>query len=431
MPRFNPIKELRSLVPEDGPKRVYALGTFINMFGFGLLVVSMSLYFTRIVGLPATQVGLALTIGVAISLVSGVPVGNLADRWSPVKTVKVMLVIQALTATTFIFIDNFTQLVIATTLDMLAMKASVAASESLLRRVAGDEAVGFRAQVHAIQFVAMGLGTAGCAVVIQIGTPAAYHLMIALDALSFLGALLVFMRLPDYEPLPKPETASRWGVLSDRPFVAWTAIAGAMNLQLFMINMLLPLWVVDATNAPTWTVAVFYIINNTLIVLFMVRVGNKVKTVRQGGVAIRRAGALLLFSCAGMGFASGLPGWAAVLLLVAAVLVHTYGELWYMAGSFALNFGLPPAHAQGQYMGFLGIGSGIGEAFAPLLFLSFILTLGRPGLVGIGVFFALVGLLAPAVARWGERTRPESEDKPSEEKAASPAAPEVAPAVAD
>ena len=55
---------------------MYALATFINMFGFGLLVVSMSLYFTRIVGLPAAQVGAALTIGVLISLVSGVPIGN-------------------------------------------------------------------------------------------------------------------------------------------------------------------------------------------------------------------------------------------------------------------------------------------------------------------------------------------------------------------
>lgn len=390
---------------------MFALATFINMFGFGLLVVSMSLYFTRIVHLPASQVGAALTIGVAISLISGVPIGHLADRWSPLKTVKVMLLIQCGTATYFIFIDSFTELVIAATADMLAMKASVAASESLLRRVAGDDAVSFRSQTHAIQYLAMGLGTAGCGVVIQIDTPTAYHVMIALDALSFLGALLVFTWLPDYEPLSKPPTAPRWGVLADRPFVAYTAVAGAMNLQLFMINMLLPLWVVDATHAPSWTVAVFYLLNNTLIVLYQVHIGNKVQTIQQGGVAIRRAGVILLFSCSAIGFATGLPGWAAVILLVAAVCVHTYGELWYMAGSFALNFGLPPAHAQGQYMGFLGIGAGIGEAFAPLLFLSFILSLGRPGLIGIGVFFALVGLVTPALARWGERTRPAPEEE--------------------
>jgi MFS family permease len=417
MPRFDPIGEIKALVPEPGPKRVYALATFINMFGFGLLVVSMSLYFTRIVQLPASQVGAALTIGVAISLISGVPVGNLADRWSPLKTVKVMLLIQCGTATYLIFITSFTDLVIAATLDMLAMKASIAASESLLRRVADEDAVSFRSQTHAIQYLAMGLGTAGCGVVIQIGTPTAYHVMIVLDALSFLGALLVFTRLPPYEPLPKPPTAPRWGVFADRPFVAYTAVAGAMNLQLFMINMLLPLWVVDATDAPSWTVAVFYLLNNILIVLFQVRIGNRVKTIRQGGVAIRRAGVILLFSCSAIGFANGLPGWAAVMLLVAAVCVHTYGELWYMAGSFALNFGLPPAHAQGQYMGFLGAGAGIGEAFAPLLFLSLILTLGRPGLIGIGVFFAVVGLVAPALARWGERTRPALEEPTTREGA--------------
>ena len=320
-----------------------------------------------------------------------------------------MLVIQCLTATYFIFIHNFAELVVAATADMLAMKASIAASESLLRRVAGDDAVAFRSTVHAVQNLALGLGTAGCGVVILIGSPTAFHVMIGLDALSFLGALLVFMKVPDYEPLPKPPAAPRFGVLSDKAFVAWTAVSGAMNLQLFMINMLLPLWVVEDTHAPSWTVAVFYLITNALIALFQVRVGTKVKTVQQGGSAVRRAGVILLFSCSAMGFAAGLPAWAAVVLLLAAVVVHTYGELWYMAGSFSLNFSLPPAHAQGQYMGFLGIGAGIGEAFAPLLFLSFILTLGKPGLIGMGVFFALVGLIAPAVAKWGERTRPAAE----------------------
>jgi hypothetical protein len=388
---------------------LYALATFINTFGFGLLIVSMGLYFTRIVHLPVAQVGLALAIAVTISLLSGVPIGHLADRHGPLGTAKAMLLIQCCTAVSFLFVQNFAGLVAAATADMLAMNASVAASESLLRRVGGEDAVGFRSSTYAIQNLGIGLGTVGCGVVIQIGTPTAYHAMIALDALSFLGAWLVLNRLPQYPALPRPAGAPRWGVLADRPFVAYTALAGAMNLQLYVINMLLPLWVVDATRAPRWTVAMFYLINNALIALFQVRIGSRVKTIRQGGIAIRRAGVIFLFSCSAIGFATGLPGWAAVILLAAGVCVHTYGELWHMAGSFALNFGLPPAHAQGQYQGFLGIGTGIGDAVAPLLFLSFILTLGRPGLLGIGVFFAVVGLAMPALARWGERTRPTPE----------------------
>ncbi|MGK5550583.1 MFS transporter [Actinomadura kijaniata] len=405
MPEFNPMRDIGSLVPEPGPKRAYALATFVNMFGFGLLIVSMGLYFTRIVKLPAAQVGLALTIGVSLSLLSSVPIGQLADRRGPLETTRIMLLVQCGTAIAILFVDSFLGLVAAATADVMALSASVAASESLMRRVGGEDAVGFRTSVHAIQNLGIGLGTVGCGVVIQIGTPTAYHVMIILDALSFLVAWAVLGRLPHYAPLPKPATAPRWGVLADRPFVAYTALAGAMNLQFYVINMLLPLWVADVTDAPPWSIAVFYLINNAAVVVFQVRVGGRVRTVRQGGSAFRRAGLVFLFSCLTIGLAADLPGWAALMVLTVGVCVHTYGELWHMAGSFALNFGLPPAHAQGQYQGFLGIGTGVGDALAPLLFLSLILGLGRPGLLGIGVFFALTGLLMPAVARWGERTR--------------------------
>jgi len=121
---------------------------------------------------------------------------------------------------------------------------------------------------------------------------------------------------------------------------------------------------------------------------------------------MRRAGVIFLFSCSAIGFAAGLPAWAALMVLVAGVCLHTFGELWHMAGAFALDFGLPPEHAQGQYVGFVGIGTGIAGAAAPALLLGFVLSLGRPGLLGLAAYFALAGLLMPAVARWGERTRP-------------------------
>jgi hypothetical protein len=34
------------------------------------------------------------------------------------------------------------------------------------------------------------------------------------------------------------------------------------------------------------------------------------------------------------------------------------------------------------------------------------LTFGTVGWIGLGAFFAVLGLTAPAIARWGERTRP-------------------------
>jgi hypothetical protein len=153
-------------------------------------------------------------------------------------------------------------------------------------------------------------------------------------------------------------------------------------------------------------VSAFLIINTLIIFLFQVRVGKTVKTIRQGGVAFRRAGVIFLVSCSAMGLATGLPGWAALLLLIGAVVLSTYGELWQAAGQFALDFGMAPPNAQGQYQGVVTTGAFTGVALAPLVLVGLVLSGGRLGFILLGAWFALIGMAGPAVARWGERTRP-------------------------
>jgi len=63
-----------------------------------------------------------------------------------------------------------------------------------------------------------------------------------------------------------------------------------------------------------------------------------------------------------------------------------------------------------------------GQALSPLILVGLVLSGGRLGFVLLGVWFALLGLAAPAIARWGERTRPAA---PDAEVAAEEAGPEA------
>src|SRR5436309_14953552 len=83
MPRLLSFGALTSLVPEPGPRRVLAVGTLVNAFGFGLVFTSMTLYFTRVLHLSNGLVGLGLTIAGLIGMFGGVPIGHLADRLGP------------------------------------------------------------------------------------------------------------------------------------------------------------------------------------------------------------------------------------------------------------------------------------------------------------------------------------------------------------
>jgi hypothetical protein len=325
-----------------------------------------------------------------------------------------MLLCQCIAVFCYLFIHDFAAFVIVASLETLAASGSGAANAALLRRIGGDDATAFRAAMRAVMNLGFALGAIGCAVALQIDTPDAYRALLIANGLSFLGSWVILRRVPHYEPLPPPpQSHPRWAALSDKAFVTYTLLAGAMSIQYEVILLPLPLWVVLHTHAPRWSIALFFLISTLLVVTCQVRVGRKVESVRQGGAAMRRAGMIFLLSCSGIGLAAGLPGWAALILLAAAIALHTFGELWFAAAEFTLEFGLAPAHAQGQYEGLLGMGIGAGLAAAPILLIGVCLTLGRLGWVGLGVFLLLLGLLAPPVARWGERTRPAPERSPA------------------
>jgi MFS family permease len=416
MPDLNPVRFVTSLIPASGPRRIYAFSVLVNIFGFGLIMTAIPLYATKIVHLSAARAGLGLTIAGLIGVAATIPIGDLADRRGPRGTVQAVMLVQAAAAICYLFVRNFTEFTVVATLDTLSMNASLSADGgALLRRVGGEEAAEFRAQIQAVINLGISLGVAACGAAVQIGTPAAYRSLFVVNALTFLVAWMIVRRLPRYEPLPKPEGGRRWEVVADKPFVAYTVLSGAMFIQYFVIIFLLPLWVVDHTHAPRWSISLFVLINTVLVVLFQVRIGRNIKTLHQGGNAFRRAGIIFLFSCSAMGLAEGIPAWAALLLLAAAVALHTYGELWHASGSYALDFGLAPQHAQGQYQGLVGIGNGLGQAAAPVLLIGVCLSLGRTGFFALGACFALIASTAPAVARWGERTRPAARPADSEQ----------------
>jgi MFS family permease len=401
------------LLPEPGARRVYAFVTLVNTFGFGLIITSMVLYFTRVVHLTAVQVGLGMTIAGLVGLIAGVPIGDLADRHGSRAVVRVTFLVSFLSSLAYLFIRDWVAFVAVAAIDMLAMNANSAADGALLRRVGGEDAAVFRSATHAITNVGISLGAVGCAVAVDIGTPDAYRALIAGNAVTFLGAWVISGRLPRYAPLPRPADGPRWGALTDRPFVVYAAHNALMSMQYFVMLTPLPLWIVTRTRAPGWTVGALVLLNTFIVIALQVRVGRNVSTITRGGLALRRAGLLFLVSCCVIGFTAGLPGWAALPLIAAAIVVHSVGELYHASATFAIDFGMAPEHAQGQYQGLAGLGLGAAGALAPMVMLGLCLTFGTAGWIGLGGFFALLGLTAPAIARWGERTRPPQQGGPA------------------
>ncbi|MFE4973621.1 MFS transporter [Kitasatospora sp. NPDC056651] len=390
-----------------GPQRALIIATFVSRVGNGLFNTAAILYFTLVVHLPAAQVGAGLTIAGLCGLAAGVPAGNLADRYGPRAVCLTAQSLQAVTTAAFVLIDSWSAFALVATLDRLAATAGSAAGGALIARVGSENPAAFRARLRTFVNLGFVVGSLGAALAIQIDTRAAYSALILANAASFAGAAMVaFLGIPRYRPLERPEEHRQWAVLTDRPYVSFVALYGAMGLQYQSISLLLPLWLSAHTGAPRWTVAAVYAVNSAVCVLLQSRLGSTVETPLEGGRALRLAGILFLVSCPLMALTADVPTWVAPVLAVLAVGVHSVGEVWESSGGYALGFGLAPGHAQGQYQGFLGIGFDAGQALAPVILTGVVLALGHTGWLLLGVFFAALGAAGPAVAAWGERTRP-------------------------
>jgi hypothetical protein len=417
MLKFQSLRVHEALIPNRGPQRIFGLAMLINTFGLGLVITAMTLFYTRVAHLSTEQVGIGLTLAAIVGILAGIPVGHLADRCGPREVARTTLLLQGGVTFCYIFVHGFVAFLIVASLEMLCINAYVAVDGALIRRIsAGDASV--PNVIEAIGNLGASMGALGCGVAVAIGTTQAYRSLVIANALTFVGAWAVLGRLPHYDPLPKQQgQGGRWIVLADKPFVVYAALAGLMSMQYWVIARPLPLWVADHTSDPRWIVPALLIMNTVLVIALQVRIGRNVDTIRRGGVALRRAGVMFLFSCSVIGLAAGIPEWISVLLLIGAAVIHTIGEVYFGAGSFAVGYNMPPEHAQGQYQGLLGIGMFVGGATSSVLMIGLVLSVGRFGWVGLGVLFALLGLAAPAVARWGERTRPAVADPETSQQA--------------
>ncbi|MET9506551.1 MFS transporter [Streptomyces sp. NPDC006622] len=120
---------------DSGPERVLVAASFVNRVGNGLFNAAAALYFTLVVGLPAVQVGAALTIAGVIGLCAGIPGGHLADRRGARTIMMLALAVQAVSMAALVLVESWAALTIIATVDQIAAAAGGAAWGALVVRV--------------------------------------------------------------------------------------------------------------------------------------------------------------------------------------------------------------------------------------------------------------------------------------------------------
>lgn len=390
---------LDSLVPQKSEERIIAFGTLVNTFGNGLFYTVSALYFTRIVGLSATQVGVGLSLAAAAGVAGGFISGRLSDIYDPRKITLFATAMTGVGLLGLALVQSFEWFIALAIVETFFDRCGMSSRSVIISRVGGPEGrVAIRAYLRAVTNVGIGAGSLLAGVALAVDTPWAYRALIVADGITNIVAVAALMRLPQFPPLPAARHERSTEALRDIPFMGLVGLNAILAMHYTVLELAVPLWIVSHTSAPRWVVAVAFLLNTVACVVFQVRLSRGAETAR-GAAAVTRSSASYLFISMCIYAAASLVAspWIAALIILLAASVHVTGELRQAAGSFGIGFGIPPEHLQGQYQGVWSLGPSLSHMAAPIIVTGFVLTQGILGWFTLGLVFALAGLATPYV----------------------------------
>ncbi|WBQ08091.1 MFS transporter [Kribbella sp. CA-293567] len=388
--------------------RKLAFAQLANSVGDGAFIVTSALFFTRVVGLSTAQVGLGLTIAWLVGFLTGVPLGSLADRKGPRGVATLLALSTAISVGSFLFVRSFPLFLIAAIAYATSHTGLTAARQALLAGlVKPAERTRIRAFLQATVNAGLAVGAALGGIALHFDTATAYLTVFAIDAASFLVAAGLIRRVPTVKAVPfRVAGEPRLAVLHDRPYAVLALLNAVMLMFMPLLSLVVPLWIVERTNAPGWVVAALLVVNTVGVTLFQVRVARSVTDLRTATRSVRFAGVAMLAACgvfalSAVGMA---PAAAAGVLAVAAALL-TFGEMKLASGAWEISFGLAPADKQGQYQGFFGTGPAVARMLGPALLTTLVLGWGPVGWMIVGALFLGTSMGTGPAVRWAARTR--------------------------
>ena len=365
-PGTSPLRRgVARFVPPAGPGRVLVTNSAIASVGNGLYMAGAAIYYVRVLGLTATQVGTALAIGGLLALAASVPVGRWCDRIGAREAAIATTTAKGVLLLVASFVTGLYP--VGAVIVALAIVEGCGATcrETLVSEVMGRAGrVSLAAYLRSVFNAGFGVGVLGAGFALAVDTRLAYQLLFWINVVAMALVGLGYLRLPRVGPRPRPAAAAR---PFDLPYLAVAQVAGLARVGPIALSVGLPLWLAQHTNAPLPLAAWLTVVNTVIVILFQVAVSKGADTARGAGRLQVRTFAATAAACLVTAVAAGPGPRAAAAVLVVAVVLFSLGEILGESARWGLRYELAPDHAQGAYGGLFSTGDALAAMAGPLL----------------------------------------------------------------
>lgn len=404
------IRWWRAIMPPTKLERDLAIQCVLSAFATGSFLTGTAVFFTKIVGLSGAQVGLGLSIAAGVTVVLQLPLARLADRFGAKPLWIVASAIEA--ALYFVWPLIGSMVTFVAMLSVLAVFETAGRNARNVYRIAvftRETRVRAMAYMRAARNVGYTLGAGAAGVALGLGTAAVKVVPYLTGGLLVLNALMIATLLPAItRKLPTSEDEDDASTVAppawrNAGFVALAACNGVLSSNQVLLNLVVPLWLVERTDAPPALLAWLFGTNTVLAVLLQVRASRVADSIDGSLRAVRWSGWAFVVSCAILAVTHDTIGWVSIVLIWVGHVTITGAELWQSAADWGFTSELSDHRRLGDYQGVWGIGYQVEPIVFPALYTFLALQWGTPGWAVIAAIGVAAAALAHPAARAAER----------------------------
>lgn len=387
----------RSLAAQSA---LYAVGT-------GVFVSGNAVYFTRIVGLTPTQVGLGISLGGAVSVLAAVPAGRLADRVGLRTSWTGAAFAEALLYLAYPWVHGLSGFVVLVACLALAQALGAGGRGGYtLAAVPRADRVRVLAFVRSALNIGFTVGALLAGLALATGRADVIRAIPLVTAVVLLVNGVLVARLPAAEPGPAEVSApapAAGRALRNRRFVLLSGLNGLMAVDQVLLSVVFPLWLVSRTDAPHAVLAWLYGTNTVLVVLLQVRASRGAETVAGAARAARFAGLAALAACAVTMTTAWTVGVATIVLLWLGYVLVTGAELFHSAAGWGFLSELTDPERRGEYQGVWKLGQQAQLMVGPVTCTWLAVSWHPEGLLLVGLVALVASLLMSQAAYGAQR----------------------------